>query len=187
MTLKQSIVPIVLVAGAIVFLALFIGSIQKASGYTTYDIPTRLETAVLYDFFASSTPGTAPTEFATSTTATSTDINAYFDEQGRKQDGSLSIAGAERVTLYLTRGSGTSGATIFRVQGTQDGTNWHYITRFIGDDAASTATSSVTMGNQATSTSIYGLDLRTHGYQKIRCIAVEITDGRHQCQGLAEW
>lgn len=179
--------PALLIMGAVAVLATLFTA-ENLSGYTRNDAANRVDTYVLHDFFASSTIGVAPTEFATSTTATSTNITPYFDEQGRYQDGTLTVAGAERVSMYFTRGTGTSGATRFRVQGTQDGINWHYVSRFIGDDSGSTATSStIFMNNTATTTAIYGLDVRTHGYQKIRCIAVETTDGRHQCQALVEW
>lgn len=143
-----------------------------------------------YDFFASST---APSTIATSTSATSTNITPYFTSAGTYDDGSFSINGAKKVTVYFTRGdvngTGNTGHSTFRLQITPDGTNWYDWDRLAQNVATTTnamATSTVTL-TAGTTTRILGMDFRYETFKAMRCVVVEATDGSHQCRASAEW
>lgn len=126
---------------------------------------------------------------ATTTTATSTNDIAVNDPTQKGMD----IKGAKKVNLYFTRGGATgpnTGSTNFRIQVSPDeGANWHYFNKLVQNLATSTdptSLSSVTI-SAATSTVIVSLDLRTDAFSRMRCIAVETTDGEHTCTATVEF
>ena len=146
-----------------------------------------------YRFFATST---AQTVYATTTTATSTNITAYFDADGRRDDGSFVIAGAKKAMVRFTRGDtsgqGNTGGTVFKIQTTRDGTNWDDFKLLVQSTSTTIsntgvqATASTTAGG-STTTLMYGLDLDYTTYYAIRCIVVESVDGEHSCEAAASW
>lgn len=142
---------------------------------------------VHYQFFASST---VAAKYATTTSATSTNLVAYFDSSGRLVDGALDVRGAKKVTLYFSRGDttgqGNTGLSVFSVEVTPDRSTWYDFNRLLGQDVSETATSSVTI-NAATSTTVVHMDLDNQTYQAVRCIVVETTDGEHTCAATVEY
>ena len=181
----------------IAFLALFAG-IQFAFGNVLTTQPSGGATEFKeYSFFASSTE----TYFATTTSATSTDIDAFFDANGQYDNGAFNIAGARQVDLYFQRGdtvgTGNTGTTTFKIQVTADGSTWHdygqleeitttttadgYFTRVSSPNAGASDTNDHT----ATSTAIYRMD--DTNFKAIRCIVVEEVDGEHSCRAAATW
>lgn len=143
-----------------------------------------------YDFFASTT---AQTNFATTTSATSTSITAWFDSNGRRVDGAFGIEGAKRVNFYFSRDAGTGsndGSTNFSIQTTRDGTTWNNYNRLRQATTTNNAndlsvlTSSATI-SAATSTLIYSME--TLGFKAVRCVIVETTDGSHSCAVSADF
>lgn len=186
-----------------VILAVVVGSwavytmTQQAFGAITIDNPTQVNTYQTYDFFASTTAQTgtvSSTVLATTTTATSTSIISFVDSTyGRYVDGSFSIRGAKKVTIYFTRGGATSpntGTSTFRIQTTKDGTTWDDYNQLVS--ATSTSVSNTLVQSNAyiqaaTSTLIFGMDLDYTSYKAIRCIVVETIDGEHQCSAAAQF
>jgi len=152
-----------------------------------------------YTFFATST---VQTVFATSTSATSTSITSWVNDKGEIDNGYFVIAGAKEVNLLFKRGDatfggGNTGTTTFKIQVTQDATNWYdynqlqrITTTTTGDTyftrvASTNSGASDTNVGAATSTILYKMD--DLGWFGVRCIVVEETDGEHSCQATASY
>lgn len=143
-----------------------------------------------YQFFATST---AQTNFATTTTATSTTINAWYDSNGQVDNGYFVIAGAKKVNVYFSRGDtngqGNAGSSTYSVQVTgktnPTEADWLYFTKLV----PATTTTQVGAGviAAATSTIGFGLDIDSNAFYAIRCIVVEATDGEHTCAASAQY
>lgn len=161
--------------------------------------PTQKSTFRDYTFFATST---AQTIFATSTSATSTNITPWVNDKGEIDNGYFVIAGAKEVNLLFKRGNatfggGNTGTTTFKIQVTQDATNWYdynqlqrVTTSTTGDTyftrvASTSSGASVTNVGAATSTILYRMD--DLGWFGVRCIVVEEVDGEHSCQATASY
>lgn len=175
-----------------------LGGVQKAlSGFVESPSVTPGKYRY-YSFFATTT---GQTWFATTTTATSTNITPWTDTNtGAIDNGYFVIAGARTVNLFFGR-AGTVGAnvgtTTFKVQVSQDASNWHdynqlehiravttgdtYFTRVANTSSGASATNV----GAATSTTLYKMDNK--GYYALRCIVVETTDGEHSCAASAEF
>ena len=179
-----------LTAVAIVYIALQM--IPLAFGNVTVSTPTQDTQRVLYTFFATSTN---QTNFATTTTAVSTNIDPWFDEQGQLDRGYFVISGAKDVTLFFgrgdTTGQGNTGSTEYTVQVSQDGSTWYDYTRMqpasttlATADARFTTVSSAGIV-AATTTDVFKMvDL---GWYAVRCTVTETTDGEHSCSASAEF
>ena len=128
LTLRNVIISSIVVALIGFALAMMIDQTRALAGYITNTSPVRSERFVTYDFFASSTPGQgAPVLFSTTTSATSTEIVAWTDENGRVDNGYAVVAGASKVTMYFSRGAGTGkndGSTEFKIEVSEDGTKF---------------------------------------------------------------
>lgn len=175
--LQTAIIVAIFVAVALAFGAYpsFGGTFNSQSGTAS---PTSDRGVVRYTFFT-----------ATTTNATSTNIVAAYDADGRYDDGSLDVRGAKKITFTFARGGATganTGLTRFEVEG-YDGANWVDLNRLITNDVSGTATSTFSTTVAATTTSLVSVDLSQHSVQKVRCIAVEFTDGDHSCSALAEF
>lgn len=124
---------------------------------------------------------------ATTTNATSTNIG--------DGTGALTIAGAKRVTFYLSRGgtvSTNTGTSTFNIQVTPDGTNWYNFNKM--EPATTTADVSGHVAHlgalaiqAATSTIIAAMDLEMDTFYQARCIVVETIDGEHSCSATVEY
>lgn len=144
-----------------------------------------------YQFFASST---APSTVATTTSAVSTSIIPYFDSEGRLDNGTLDIRGAEQVTVFFSRGGATgpnTGSSLFKIQVTPDGSRWldykdlRTIDAEIGANSVyGTRTGSSTIA-AATSTTMFTMDAK--GFRAIRCHVTETTDGEHACAAAVQY
>jgi|SRR3990167_1325037 len=212
----------------LVALGVFIYS-QRAFGVVSKEAPISEGTFRHFNFFASSTAQALTGNFATSTAtttgniftnmlvntnwgATSTNMTAYFDSNGTRDNGAFVIAGAKKVTMYLKRGDtsgrGNTGTTTFRVQVSPNGTDWYQFNKLVSaaavstGDAAATTVGSVTSGlsltadNPATSTAIYSLNLGDDTFFALRCIINAtstsgggniLPDGEHSCAASAEF
>ena len=152
------------------------------------DTPVPVSRLNNYDFFASTTNPTGGSD-ATSTSATSTNINPYFDTSGRYDQGYFNINGAQRVTFYFTRqdNGGNAGSSTFSVQVTPDGTNWYNFNKLISNVATTTPPGSTkaTAVLTGTSTEIDSLDLRYDAFLGVRCIVVKSVDGQAICKATA--
>lgn len=143
-----------------------------------------------YDFFASTT---AQTNYATTTSATSTAITAWFDSEGRRVDGSFSIEGAKRVNFYFSRDAGTgpnAGSSVFKVQVTRDGSTWLDYNRLRQATTTGTANSYFNLVSSHTITAATSTDtyiMETLGFKAVRCIVDETTDGSHKCAVSADF
>ena len=172
----------------------FLFSIVQA--HITKDVPAVTpDTYRNFTFFASTT---GQTNYATTTTATSTNITQYFDSNGTLDKGYFVIAGAKKVEVYFQRGEaggigagGNTGTTTFKIQTSIDGTNWDDFSKFV---QATSSTQQATNpqigfngGQTATSTITFGLNLDYHVFYAIRCIVVEAVDGEHSCRASAEY
>lgn len=171
--------------------ALSINAQHALAGYISNSQPVRAERLVVYDFFASSTPGVAPTTFATTTSATSTQIAQWTDESGRIDNGYFVVAGADKVTMFFSRSAPTGtngGSSTFKIEVSEDGSNWVPYKKLISN-VTNTNAQTVTRAEEftisaATSTTIATVDPDDSIYA-IRCIATEATDGYHRCKAVA--
>src|SRR3990167_9153192 len=121
--MKKLIQNLVLPTGMVLgVFAVLIGLVYFAStsnAHITKDVPTVTpNTFRTFTFFASST---TQTNYATTTTATSTSITQYFDSNGTLDKGYFVIAGAKKVEVYFQRGEaggigagGNTGTTTFK-------------------------------------------------------------------------
>lgn len=193
MTKKRTqVIPtlVLLGIGAILVAVLFIQG-KKALGNVSQDSPRGgLSGYQNYTFFASST---SQIIYATTTTATSTNITPWVDASGRIDNGYFVVAGAKRVQFYFTRGDklggGNTGNTVFKVQVSPDGSNWYdYNSLFANSSTTLTSSSAATVTvSAATSTVLTALDLAKFTPYAVRCIVVETTDGSHECSASADW
>lgn len=168
------------------FLTLFVLFSGTAGADVQSDDPTPLTGQVYYKFFATSTTDTL---VATTTSAVSTDVDNWFDANGRLDTGALSIAGAEKVTFYFGRSAGegsNQGYSQFSLEVTPDGTNWYDFDRLIIEDGSDTATTSYTI-SAATTTAQVSMDLTYHAFKQVRCVVTEVTDGQHTCAATVEF
>lgn len=171
----------------LVFAALSLQSQAFAGVSQTGPTVTR-DTTQYFTFFASST---AQTSFATTTSATSTNILPYFDSNGRLDNGYFVIAGAKKVTVYFSRGDttgqGNTGSSTFNLQVTTKAnptaSDWFNFSKLV---QATSTTEQPTAGiAAATSTLRYGMDIDYDSVYAVRCIVIEATDGEHSCAAAA--
>lgn len=136
-----------------------------------------------YRFFATST---VQTVFSTSTTALSTSMNSWTDENGRIDNGYFVIDGAERVTFWFQREGklGNAGISTFDVDVSYDGVTW---SDYGNLKSATTTTTYATVPVVGTTTSIVSLDLVSNNFYAVRCNVTETTDGEHFCKAQADY
>ena len=125
---------------------------------------------------------------ATTTSATSTNVVNANDP------GFLVVTGAKRVDFYFTHGgvaTTSTGTSTFSVQVSPDGLNWFNFGRLTQATSTNLQPNASIVG--ATSTQMFGLDLRTDAFYGVRCIVVEGTntgasgDGEHTCKAYTEY
>lgn len=174
-----------LIAGAFLMLS----TISMVFGDAVTSPTVTENTFKYYTFFSTSTDQTV---FSTTTTATSTAINAWFNSNGERDNGAFPIAGAKNVTFYFNRDGNlqaNTGTTNYRIQFTPKvspaETDWYYFNDWVS--ATSTDTYSTNIALKATSTSEVVMDLVGRGFYAVRCIVVETTDGAHSCAASAEY
>lgn len=169
-----------------------VGAAITAQSYILVDAPAQEGTFRTYEFFATTTAnGTAPSGYSTTTSATSTLVNSWIDENGRVVNGVFRVAGAKKVTFFFSRSAPTgtnSGSSIFNVEVTNDGSTWtrynKLITNVTNTNAQNVTRAETVTISAATSTVIATMDPDDSVYA-IRCIAVEATDGYHRCSAAA--
>ena len=101
--------------------------ITDTAGTASFEAPVGAKDMFrTYTFFSTST---TQTFFGTSTNATSTNIIAWTNSDGRRVDGKFVVAGAKRVTMLFGRGdalaTGNTGSSRFKIQTSPDGTTWN--------------------------------------------------------------
>lgn len=173
------------IVGAMLALVLLVGSIPVYGNITRTD-PAPVARFQEYTFFASTTPQTV---FSTTTSATSTNINAFTDSNGRIDNGYFVVAGARALTMYFSRGGviqANAGSSKFRIQTSRDGTNWDDFNRLYQNDVGKTATSTMWI-TAATSTVTASADITGVSVYAVRCIVEEVTDGEHSCKATATY
>lgn len=173
---------------------------QRTFGHVTEEQPSQTGKFKTYTFFATSTNqqsvGGSPF-YATTSTATSTNITPWFDSNGQLDSGFMTIAGAKRVTFFLSRGdrvgTGNAGSTNYRVQVSPtcspSESDWLYYNKLVQNLATSTditTLSSITIP-AGTSTVIASLQLENDTFCATRVIAVEATDGDHSAKASADY
>lgn len=169
---------------------LFILQTRPVFGNITNNVPSKVGRFQQNTFFASTT---GQISFATTTSATSTNILPWTDSNNLIDNGYFVVAGARHVDFYFSRDAGTGqnqGSSVFKVQGTPDGTNWYDITKLVQNTPTSTTPatlSSITIGPAATSTVIVGLDMVNFNFYAVRCIAIITTDGSNKCSATADF
>jgi hypothetical protein len=179
----------VAVCVAMLATALLLISARTTFGNITGEQPTGgIEGVTTYQFFATSTTQATSGLYATSSTATSTNITAWTDSNGRIDNGYANIAGAKKVVLQCDRGDklggGNTGSTVCRFQVSNDASNWYYFERTTN----ATSTGALIPGAIAgTSTIQAAMDLDYSAYKFLRCIVVETTDGSHECKAIIEF
>lgn len=179
------LIALIAVAGILALAQLTLANIQG-------ETPTQIATFQNYTFFATST--TQSLGYATSTTATSTNIAAWFDAAGRKDTGVFYIDGAKKATFYFSRtgNNGNQGSSRFQVQVTPDGTNWYYYAKWM-ENASTTSNFIATSPNitsftlTSTSSAVITMNLTNDAFLAARVIVNETTDGEHSASATAEF
>lgn len=184
-----------IVLGSILFLAGIIwqGSLVFGSITTQTSLGGQREIKE-FTFFATTTSA-VQSWHSTTTSATSTDITSFVDDQGAIDRGYFVIAGARRVTFFFSRGDtsgqGNSGSTRFEVDVSDDGTTWTPFNGLILNNVSAGSVTRPHVGTStisaATSTSVAEMDLVNQAIYAVRCRVIETTDGEHTCKALAEW
>lgn len=181
-----------IIAAVVLFLSLACAALSLQSrvfaGVTQAGPTVTRDTTQYFNFFASTT---GQTNFATTTTATSTSIIPYFDSNGRLDNGYFVIAGAKKVTIYVSRGDtsgqGNTGTSTFNLQITSKAnptsSDWFNFSKLV--QATSTTEQPTAAIAAATSTLRYGMDIDYDSVYAVRCIVVETTDGEHSCAAMA--
>lgn len=191
LTVKKVLTVSLAIVFAVSFIAMLVQTNLASAGYATLTQPTRAERLVNYSFFASSTPGATPTVFATSTSATSTNIASWIDADGRVDNGYMVVAGAKKVNFFFSRawGGGNSGSSQFFVEVSPDGSTWVPYNKLISNVTNTNAQTLTRVGSvtisAATSTTMVSLD--DDAIYAVRCIVVETTDGSHTCSASASF
>lgn len=168
-----------LVLFGVVFAIVLFVPVRDALGSLTLDNPAQEHRFRNYTFLN-----------ATTTTAVSTNVEQSIGSFGEIDNGYLDITGADRVTFYFSRGDtsgqGNTGSSVFDVDVSYDGTNWHDFNRLVANDTSATATST-TEALTGTTTVIYSMDLSENAFKAVRCSVTEVTDGEHTCIASASW
>lgn len=131
---------------------------------------TRLSGASSFGTFLKSTPLNAVTESDTSNP--------------------INIGGAKRVTFAFTRADHSSGSSVFKVQGSLDGSTWVDLNLLIDNVTNTNAQTKTRVGSVSLSsdtTKVYALDLDHFGFPLIRVDVVETTDGTHTAECFQEF
>ena len=183
--------PLSFLIGALILASVFIALSQApfASADAT-TVPTVTQnTFKNYTVFATSTDQVG---FATTTTATSTNIVPWFNTNGEYDNGIFTIAGAKSVTLYLSRAwdpNGNAGSTTFKIQVTPKTTpaetDWFPFTDLQSATSTAVFTSDIVL--TGTSTMAVNLDMVNRGFYAMRLVAVEATDGQHSASATATY
>ena len=137
-----------------------------------------------YQFFNN----TSTTTVAGLTGATSTNAANINDV------GHFVIAGAKRVDVFFQHGgvaTTSTGTSTMSIQVSPDGTNWYAFNRLV----SSTSTTPAIVPNStlpaATTTEMYGLDLRTDAFYGLRCViqyaGASGKAGEQSCKAYAEF
>ena len=141
-----------------------------------------------FQFFASTTGATF---YATSTSATSTNITQYVDSKGFLDKGYFVIAGAKKVEFYFTRGDqtgkGNTGTSTFKVQISPDATTWYDFGKLILATTTNQTLQKDLTIQASTSTVPMSLNLDFDTFYAVRCVVVEEIDGEHTCSAAASW
>lgn len=159
------------------------------------DNPTEQNTFQNYTFFATSTNQivTGSTlRYATTTASNSTSITAWFDDNGRKDNGYFVVAGAKRVELYFGHGAATNTSVsegIYKVQTSPNGSDWYDFGKLI---LATTTnqTLQATVNMTGTTTVQASMQLTNDSIYAIRCVVAVtagLVDGTHTCSASADW
>lgn len=179
-----------LVAGVLLVASILIAYSQVSFGSITKADPTPVGTIRNFTFFASST---AQVFYATSTQATSTQINQYVDSNNFVDKGYFVIAGAKKVTLFFERGGATTtnnGESYFRVQTSKDGTDWDDYGKLMLATTTTTNLVSRVNINASVSTTTAFMNTDFGSFYAIRCIThqrTDLIDGRAWCNASATW
>lgn len=142
-----------------------------------------------YTFFATSTNAIA----ATSTVATSTNITAWTDSDGRIDRGYFVVAGAKNVNVIFQRtGSGAAnssnaGSSKFFIQVAATSSDVWYDYNALQKNAATTTTPFALANEILTGTSTVVVSMRDLGFYAIRCIVWGVTDGTNYCSATANY
>src|SRR3990167_1430881 len=164
----------------------------------TSDPPTSAATYKTYTFFTPVSVSSFNTASATTTSATSTNINPFVATTTNYtvDNGYFVIAGAKKVDLYFQRGDisgqGNTGTSTFSIQTSPDGTNWYNFNRLIIASSTVFLANQTTTGNvilsasadynTGTSTIISSMELTNISPYAIRCIVAEGANGEHSCK-----
>lgn len=195
---------IAVVLGVVMVLSIvLVASIQQAHGSLLDDEPAISNQFRAFNLFASST---VESVIATSTNATSTNLTAYSDSQGRIIDGSADVRGAKHIDVYATRGgtfaAANTGTSTYSIQGTSGDGIWYYVNRLLTSTSSPTASpglvngvlqsdpnlanlptiGATAPGNAATSTLHLIVDPTSLNYRALRCVSTRLVDGANSCQ-----
>lgn len=178
--------------------ALFV-QFQNANASISQDQGARSNNLLAYDFFASSTPPGAtslPTNWATTTSATSTNINSWIDSNGRVDKGYIVVAGAKKITLTFSRtgvnGNAGSGNFFVETSNDVDATStptWITYSKLISNVTNTNGQTLTRVGAvsvSGTSTIMVTISPEDELYA-IRCAVAETTDGEHRCRMVASF
>jgi len=100
------------------------------------------------------------------------------------------IAGAKRITLFLTRANHSAGTSTFDVDVSLDGTTYVDFNKLISNATntnAQTLTRVASVALAANGTTAVSMDLENDAYYTMKLNVVEGTDGTHSATALIEF
>ncbi len=100
------------------------------------------------------------------------------------------IAGAKRITLFLTRADHAAGTSTFDVDVSLDGTTYVDFNKLITNAANAISEGLVRVASvalAANGTTMVSLDLEHSSFYTMKVNVVEGTDGTHSCKALIEF
>jgi hypothetical protein len=102
----------------------------------------------------------------------------------------IPIAGAKRITLFLTRANHSAGSTAFTVTVSGDGTTFVGFNKLITNVTNTNAQTPVRVGTvtlSSNTTETVSMDLSTDVFLEMKVVATETTDGTHTAKVLVEY
>lgn len=102
----------------------------------------------------------------------------------------IPIAGAKKITLFMTRANHAAGSTAFSVTVSGDGSTFVAFNKLISNVTntnAQTLTRVASVSLASNTTEIASMDLTSDAFMEMKVTATETTDGVHTCRVLVEY
>lgn len=101
----------------------------------------------------------------------------------------ISVVGAKKLTLLMTRANHSSGSSAFSVTGSVDGTTFVTLNKLITNVTNTNAQTKIRAASvtlSANGSELAGIDIEDMGLHSIKVTVTETTDGTHSAKVLIE-